>query len=163
MAETAARVEEVLNGFAESMSRLLLDQYQQHLAELDLTLPQAQVLRILWRSGPVPTGQLAQELRTSAPAITQLTDRLVRKGLLERRAAEADRRTVLVALSAKGRRQVSQFRARRGRIFSGALAELDESEQAQIVAALEKVVAALRRYEAREALGGQTRPASANV
>jgi DNA-binding MarR family transcriptional regulator len=146
------KLEAILNSFAEVMSMILLDLHQQHLAELDLTLPQAQVLKVLRRSGTVPTGKLATELRISAPAVTQLTDRLIRKGLIERRTAVDDRRTVLVALSGKGKRLVDQFRKRRREIFSRALAELDEAERAEVIAALEKVIAALEQYQSKLAI-----------
>ena len=148
--DAPTKAEEVLNSFAEVMSKLLIEQYQQHLAELDLTLLQAQVLRVLRRDA-ILTGQLAAELRISAPAITQLTDRLVRKGLIVRQAAADDRRCVLVTLSAKGRRLVDQFRKQRSEIFSGALAYLSDAEQAQVVEGLGKVVEALERYESNRA------------
>ena len=149
------KLETTLNSFTEVMSMILLDVHQQHLAELDLTLPQAQVLRVLRRSGTVPTGRLAAELRISAPAITQLTDRLIRKGLIERQTAAGDRRSVLVALSVKGKRLVDLFRKRRCEIFSAALAELDEVERAEVVASLKKVIAALEQYESRLAIKKQ--------
>ncbi|HEY0546153.1 MAG TPA: MarR family transcriptional regulator [Pyrinomonadaceae bacterium] len=143
---TPIRVEEVLNSFAEVMSALMIDQYQRHVAELDLTLTQAQALRIL-RRGAVPTGQLACELKISAPAITQLTDRLIRKGLIERSAVEADRRCVIVALSEHGRQLIDQFRQRRREIFTRALEHLSREEQGQIIDALVKVVDALEKIE----------------
>src|SRR3954463_8769754 len=149
MAESmpALEVEEVLNGFAEVMSRLMIDHYQKQITELDLTLPQAQVLRVL-RRGCLPTGQLASELRISAPAITQLTDRLIRKGLIERRAAAADRRCVIVALSAKGAQLVDQFRQSRREIFNRAIADLSEADQELVIEVLGKVVKALESYKA---------------
>lgn len=143
---TPVKVEEVLNSFAEVMSALMIDQYQKHLAELDLTFPQAQALRIL-RRGAVPTGQLAGELRISAPAISQLTDRLIRKGLISRTADAGDRRCVIVALSEHGRQLVDQFRRRRREIFASALVHLSKAEHAQIMDSLVKVVAALERFE----------------
>ncbi len=157
-AQGPEKLEEILNSFAEVMSLIMLDSHRQQLAELDLTLPQAQVLRVLRRSGAVPTGRLAAELRISAPAVTQLTDRLTRKGLIKRQTAAGDRRTVLVALSTKGRRLVDQFRKRRCDIFSRALGQLDEREQAEVVASLEKVVGALELYESKLAI--QSRPAA---
>jgi DNA-binding MarR family transcriptional regulator len=141
-----AEVEEILNNFAEVMSRLMIDHYQKQITELDLTLPQAQVLRVL-RRGPLTTGQLASELRISAPAVTQLTDRLVRKDLIERRAAADDRRCVIVALSDKGARLVDEFRNRRRDIFNRALSGLSEIEQRQVIEVLGKVVRALETYE----------------
>jgi DNA-binding MarR family transcriptional regulator len=142
----AGEVEEVLSSFTEIMSGLMIDQYQKQLTELEITLPQAQALRVL-RRGPLQTGQLAAELRISAPAITQLTDRLIRKGLIERSAAADDRRCVIVALSAEGRRLVDSFRQRRRKIFNEALANLSEAERRQAFEVLEKVVKALESYE----------------
>ncbi|MBA3323682.1 MAG: MarR family transcriptional regulator [Pyrinomonadaceae bacterium] len=139
------QVEKVLNNFADFVSRLMVDQYQQHLAELALTLPQAQVLRIL-KGGALLTGQLADELRISAPAMTQLTDRLIRKGLIERRAADDDRRCVIVALSTEGARLIDQFRERRQDVFHGALSNLSEGDRRQVGEALEKVIGALESY-----------------
>lgn len=143
---TPVKVEKVLNSFAEVMSALMIDQYQKHIAELDLTFPQAQVMRIL-RRGSLPTGRLACQLRISAPAITQLTNRLIRKGLIERTVRAEDRRCVIVALSESGRQLVDQFRKRRREIFSRALEHLSMQEQAQINDALVKVVAALEEFE----------------
>ena len=142
----AAEVEEVLNSFTEIMSGLMIDQYQKQITELELTLPQAQLLRIL-RRGPMQTGQLAAEMRISAPAITQLTDRLIRKGLIERSTTADDRRCVIVALSDEGRHLVDQFRQRRREIFSEALSDLSESERKQALEVLEKVVKALESYD----------------
>jgi MarR family transcriptional regulator, organic hydroperoxide resistance regulator len=149
MAEiTASKLAEVLDGFGEAMSRLMVDQLQKHLSELDLTLPQIQVLRILHRQGTVPTGKLAQCLRISAPATTQLTDRLLRKGLIERRSSADDRRAVLVALSDSGQRLIDRFRERRNAVFGAALSQLSEAEQSQVVASLQKVIAVLANLEA---------------
>jgi DNA-binding MarR family transcriptional regulator len=139
-------VEEILNDFAEKLSGLMIDHYQRHLVELELTLPQAQALRIL-RRGPLTTGRLAEELRISAPALTQLTDRLVRKELIERRTDEGDRRCVIVALSAKGKRLVDDVRARRREVFYGAMEHLSEQEQEQVHKALSLVVGALDQTE----------------
>lgn len=139
-------VEIVLNGFAEVMARLMIDQHRQQIAALDLTLPQAQMLRVL-RRGILPTGQLAAELRITASSVTQLTDRLISKGLVERQAVAGDRRSVLIALSAKGKRLVDGVRKRRGLLFREALVQLGEAEQAQIIEALKQVIGALERYE----------------
>ncbi len=150
------KLEEVLQSFSEVMSKLLIDQYQQHLSELELTLPQAQVLRIVRRGGLLPIGQLAAELGITAPATTQLTDRLVRKGLIERQSKVDDRRTVLIKLSSKGVKLIEQFRRRRSEAFKGALAELEEAERAGVVESLAKMVEALKSYELKLAKGERT-------
>jgi DNA-binding MarR family transcriptional regulator len=140
-------VEKVLDRFAETMFRLMLDHHQRQAVEMAMTLPQVQALRLLM-GGPRSTGDLATTLRISAPAVTQLTDRLLRKQLIERQAADGDRRSVMIALTERGRQAVESFRERRHTIISGALAFLDDLERAQIVLALSKMVGALELYEA---------------
>jgi DNA-binding MarR family transcriptional regulator len=139
-------VEAVLDRFAETMFRLMLDHHQQQAVAMAMTLPQAQALKLLM-GGPLSTGDLAASLRISAPAVTQLTDRLGRKELIERRAADGDRRSVMIALTERGRQAVESFRQRRHTIISGALTFLDDLERAQIVLALSKMVGALERFE----------------
>jgi len=151
-------IESVMNDFAEVMSKLMIDRHQQQIAALDLTLPQVQVLRVL-RRGSVPTGKLAGELRISASAVTQLTDRLVRKGLIERQAVAGDRRSILVALSAKGQRLVDGFRKRRILLFREALTQLKEGEQAHVIKAMKLLIKALESNEQKTA--GRATPETA--
>jgi DNA-binding MarR family transcriptional regulator len=54
-----------------------------------------QILIALSR-GPHSVGQLAEALGVSPPAATQLVDRLVEHGMVERRPGTADRRVVMV-------------------------------------------------------------------
>lgn len=145
------QIEAVINRLSDAMSRLLIDEHQRHLAQLDLTFLQAQALRILRRGASTPGG-LAAELRVTAPAITQLIDRLARKDLVERRAAKSDRRAIVVALSPKGRRLVDTFRKRRGAIFAGALERMSGAEQEQVLWALERMLESLEDGDTRAAL-----------
>ena len=143
---TIEEAEAVLDRFAETMFRLMIEHHQKQATELDLTVPQAQALRVL-RRGPLCAAELAIELKISAPAVTQLTNRLTRKHLIERRPVDSDRRSVLVALSDRGRRAVDRFREQRNIIFCGALARLDDEDRLSIVLALSKMIAALEKSE----------------
>jgi DNA-binding MarR family transcriptional regulator len=124
----------------------MLEHHQKHAVELQLTLPQAQALRLL-RTSMSSTSGLAGLLGISAPAVTQLTNRLVRKRLIERRTVETDRRAVLVALTEKGRRVIDSFRHRRNEAFQQALSRLDEDDRALVIGALAKVAAVLETQE----------------
>jgi DNA-binding MarR family transcriptional regulator len=143
--------EAVLNSFTEAMFRMMVDRYQWHLSEMGITMVQAQVLRLLY-SRPLPTGELASELGISAPAVTQLTNRLIRKRLIERRPAVADRRSVIVVLTHKGKRAIDRFREKRGDFLRVALDSLNESDRAEVMGSLVKMVSALEGSEARAAL-----------
>jgi DNA-binding MarR family transcriptional regulator len=151
-------IENMLNGLGDVMSNLLIDNHQAYFAGSDLTLLQAQVLRVL-RRGSLATGKLASELRISASAVTQLTDRLIRKELIERQSKTGDRRSILVGLSAKGKRLVDGFRKRRTRLFAEALGLLDKKEQAQVLDGIKLLITAVKSYresnDDRDALSTQ--------
>ena len=69
--------------------------------EFDLMPPQQMVLGLL--SEPKPMGELAQYMHCDSSNITGIVDRLEERGLVERQAAEGDRRVRLVALTDAGR------------------------------------------------------------
>jgi len=137
----------VLDGFVEGLFRLMLDHHHAQVGEMDLTLVQAQALRLL-RVEPLPTSRLATALGISAPAVTQLTDRLGRKRLIERRTVKNDRRAVIVAVTEKGGRVIDGFRRSRNEIFADTLSRLSEDDRAEVVAALSKVAAVLKVSDA---------------
>jgi DNA-binding MarR family transcriptional regulator len=136
-----------LEHFAETMFRLMVEHHQKHAVELDLTVSQSHALKALHR-GPLCTTELALELKISAPAVTQLTNRLTRKRLIERRSADNDRRSVLVALTDRGKQAVERFRERRNTIFCGALEYLAEEDRANVIVALSKMIGALEKLDA---------------
>lgn len=152
------RFEVVLDDFVEALFRLMLDQHHAQVVGMDLTLVQAQALRLL-RVEPLSTSKLAAGLGISAPAVTQLTDRLGRKNLIERRTVMADRRAVLVALTEKGGRVIDGLRKRRCEIFAGTLSQLDEDDRREVIGVLSKVATVLNGRQperGRERITGLT-------
>lgn len=120
----------------------MFEHHQRHLVEMELTLPQAQALRLL-RESPLATGKLAASIGISAPAVSQLTDRLAKKQLIERRAIDSDRRSVIIALTDKGRRIVDGVRARRYEVFSETMSRLSDEDSRQVIEALGKILLVL--------------------
>jgi DNA-binding MarR family transcriptional regulator len=149
---------DILDRFAETMFNAMMAQHQKQATEMGLPAAQAQALRVLGR-GPLCTSELAAELGVSAPAITQLTDRLTQKRLIERRTVDRDRRAVRIALTDKGRRTVAAFRARRTALFREAFAHLNEGDRASLLPAFEGLAAALERLDAS---AGQVTSTQAN-
>ena len=150
----------VLDRFVDGWFVLILEQHQKHVVEADLTMSQAQALRLL-ANAPLSTGALAGKLGISAPAVSQLTDRLIRKQLIERRAAERDRRSVTVELSVTGRRLVDGFRRRRNEAFEHALLQLSNADRDEVIGALAKMADVLSPSGAPQIV--TTRPKVATV
>src|SRR5437764_8892088 len=73
-------------------------------AELQLSPAQCHVLHLIEPDRPIPMGQLAETLACDASNVTGLVDRLESRGLVRRRASEADRRVKVLELTATGAR-----------------------------------------------------------
>ena len=101
-------------------------------AELDLTPPQAGLLRAI-AAGPGRSQQaLAQHLGTPATRLVALVDGLEQRGLVERRRNPDDRRLYAVHLTDAGRRFMKEL-ARVAREHDDALLDgLDTGERAQL-------------------------------
>ena len=75
------------------------------LGELGLSLTKLMALKALQDAGDrLALGQLAERLSCVKSNVTQLIDRLEADGLVTRKADPTDRRTILAALTAAGRR-----------------------------------------------------------
>src|SRR3954451_3110913 len=61
-----------------------------------LSIVQLHVLTVLEAAGPMPMGKLADALDVSVASATGIVDRMVQRGLVERRNDETDRRIILV-------------------------------------------------------------------
>jgi DNA-binding MarR family transcriptional regulator len=73
-------------------------------ADYELTAQQYNALRLLRAARePMPTLALAERLISRAPDITRMLDKLEQRGLISRTRSTADRRTVLIRITAAGR------------------------------------------------------------
>ena len=133
-------IDDILGGFVEGLFRLMEDQRRQRAVQIELTPVQAQALRLLRRE-PLPTSRLAVALGITAPAVTQLTDRLGRKNLIERQSLASDRRSVLVAISDRGGRLVDTIQRQRREVFRDVILQLPDGDRAEVIAALGKITA----------------------
>ncbi|HTX55536.1 MAG TPA: MarR family transcriptional regulator [Candidatus Acidoferrales bacterium] len=67
-----------------------------------LRLGQYQVLRHLWESNGLTPREIADRLDVEMPTVTRTVQRMVRDGLVERRAHPADARSVRIYLTRRG-------------------------------------------------------------
>jgi DNA-binding MarR family transcriptional regulator len=97
-----------------------------------------QVLIALTR-GPRSVGKLAEELKVSPPAATQLVDRLAEHGMVHRRNHPTDRRVVLVAY-VEGMHEVARtIVAKRRRPLQAAMSKMTDDEARAFVKGLRLV------------------------
>jgi MarR family transcriptional regulator, negative regulator of the multidrug operon emrRAB len=86
---------------------------------------------------------LRDALELSQPGVVRVVDRLVQRGLVERRrGAAADRREVQVAMTGAGREAVATALDARAEVLDRALAPLADGDRRRLEALLERLLAA---------------------
>ena len=121
-----------------SASRVLVAVAARSLADAgeDVTLTQYRSLVVLASRGPETVAELADHVAVTPPTASRLCDRLVKKGLIRRRAGRHDRRQVHIALTETGRELIDAVTVRRRREIADLLAAIPLETQRSVVTAL---------------------------
>lgn len=99
-----------------------------HLLGGEISHAQFELLAELRERGPLPAGELAHVAGLSAATVSQMLDHLAADGHVKRVRSEADRRVVLIELTALGRRRVEATKAIWRERWEEALEGVDEDE-----------------------------------
>jgi DNA-binding MarR family transcriptional regulator len=108
----------------------------------DTTIAQYRALVVLASRGPQRMVDLAGALDVTPSTAGRMCDRLLRKGLIRRHRARADRREVQVSITAAGRAVVDTATARRRALLAEILGKLPAAQQSAVADALRAFAAA---------------------
>jgi DNA-binding MarR family transcriptional regulator len=108
----------------------------------ETTIAQYRALVVLASRGPRRMADLAAALGVTPSTAGRMCDRLLRKRLIRRQRARADRREVQVSITAAGRQVVDQATERRRALIAGILGRLPAGQQSEVAAALSAFAAA---------------------
>jgi DNA-binding MarR family transcriptional regulator len=103
---------------------------------MDLPIRQLKVCFALLRRSR-SMSEIGREIGMSPSAVTQISDRLERRGLVERLLPDGDRRVRRLQLTAKGLRVMRRHEEKQLRRIAGALDRLTEKELDQLMSGLE--------------------------
>ena len=112
-----------------------------------LSMPQFSILMQLHHKGPCGMSTISERFDITAAAASQLVEKLVQGGYLERAEDPNDRRAKLLRLSKEGAKLVSQGMEERYRWMDELVSALNEDEQAQVTEALEVLTRAAQSLE----------------
>jgi DNA-binding MarR family transcriptional regulator len=104
-----------------------------------VTLHQLGALRLLVKQGPLTMHELAEHMDISPSSATQLVDRLVQHGLVDRVADPADRRVHRLAVAGAASDAVRGFEKDRSRQLAKLLAPLSEDELEFVVSIAQRI------------------------
>jgi DNA-binding MarR family transcriptional regulator len=108
----------------------------------ETTIAQYRALVVLASRGPQRLVDLAAALGVAPSTAGRMCDRLVRKRLIQRHRARADRRAILVSITPAGRQVVDQATTRRRALIADILAGLPAWRQRAVAEALRSFAAA---------------------
>ncbi|MDA8047085.1 MAG: MarR family transcriptional regulator [Actinomycetota bacterium] len=118
--------------------------------DADVTLAQYRTLLVLSARGPQRVAQLAEATMVSPPNATRICSRLSGKGLVRRSRSPADRRSVRVSLTARGREVVARVSEARRTELGRVIAGIPEAGREQLIDALRAFTAAATRQTLKE-------------
>lgn len=118
-------------GAYEVFHRQMSALHAPELLELNLTLAQLKAVYLVAATGPIRMSALSVQLGTAISTTSEVVDRLVHAGLLERSEDASDRRQVLVCATPTALRQLedlSELGRDRMRELLGRLPSVDDIE-----------------------------------
>lgn len=124
------------------------------LREINLSLPQCDVLATLTRQEGMNQQELAERLHVTKGNISGLIDRMAAAGLVERRAIEGDKRAYAIYLTNEGRKQARRGAATQTAVVAQTLGRLSPAEIAQMDQSLMAAASSLRSFETGQAPEG---------
>ena len=115
-----------------------------------LSMPQFSILMQLHHKGPCGMSEVSERFDISAAAASQLVEKLVQAGYLERAEDPTDRRAKLLTLSLKGKELIQQGTEERYRWMDDLTSKLSMEEQVKVVEALNILTEAAQTMDAKK-------------
>jgi DNA-binding MarR family transcriptional regulator len=112
-----------------------------------LSMPQFSILMQLHHKGPCGMSEVSERFDISAAAASQLVEKLVQAGYLERAEDPSDRRAKLLTLSLKGKELIQQGTEERYRWMDDLAATLSAEDQKKVSEALILLTNAAKEME----------------
>jgi DNA-binding MarR family transcriptional regulator len=154
----SAQIDGLVAGFERLMQRLA-DTHTADFLEIAVTMPQAKLLYLLGAAGDLHMSELVTRLGVSLSTVSGLVDRVVDAGLATRREDPADRRQVVVSLTAAGAAFVDRFRELNARQMRELLEQVDDTGLAHVQGAIDALMTAVDRLASAPASGPRKDPA----
>ena len=109
--------------------------------------PQGHILYVLWQKDGVPIVELSQKTGLAKNTLTAMLGRMEDSGLIERKAAESDKRQSLIVLTDKARNLQGKYDEVSQKMNGVFYRDFTEREVAEIDGYLDRILANLEQSE----------------
>ncbi|MBB5340207.1 MarR family winged helix-turn-helix transcriptional regulator [Tunturiibacter gelidoferens] len=97
------------------------------------------VMEVLLHKGPLTISVIGEKVLLASASMTSAIDRLEKRGLVQRRSCNSDRRIRLVELTAEGKNFIEEIYARHEKDLEFVMAGLSEDERRTMYEGLKRV------------------------
>ncbi|MEK7786240.1 MAG: MarR family transcriptional regulator [Chloroflexota bacterium] len=146
---TAKQFNTALRDWAEIFMTHSMREWVRFVKSSGLSMPQFSTLMRLYYHGGCGISEISAHLDVTAPAASQMVDRLVQMGLLERGEDPNDRRAKQVTLSAKGRALIEKGIEARNRWSEELTTKLTAEQRGIVVEALTFLTEAASKLDSK--------------
>ncbi len=116
-------------------------QHMKKMAQYKLTLPQFNVMEVLFNAGTMPLKKISNELNVTGANITCVVDNLEKRDFFVRIPSKTDRRIINAQLTEKGKEIIKSIFPEYLSLLDEETTNLKDSEKKEFIRLLEKLVA----------------------
>jgi MarR family transcriptional regulator, 2-MHQ and catechol-resistance regulon repressor len=120
-------------------SRALMDYAQQDMKHYELNPSEFAVMELLYHKGSTPIQQIGGKILLASGTMTYVIDKLVKKGLLQRRPCEKDRRVIYAELTPEGEAVIGDIFPRHAEALHEAVNGMSSEDKEQLISLLKKL------------------------
>ena len=122
---------------AQSLMRRFMLEFSHRINSLlwkgNINLPQFNTMSLVGELGETTMGTLSKRLGVTMGASTNVVDKLVRAGYIERERSAQDRRVVKIRLTAKGREMITQINKNATEYISALLRRILPEDRSKLI------------------------------
>ncbi len=158
--DRAATIDRLIADY-EAFMHLATELHAPEFLEVGISMPQAKTLYLIASAGELHMSDLVARLGVSLSTVSGLVDRLVDAGWAARRDDPADRRQVMVTVTARGAAEIDRLRELNEAELRTLLQYVDDGDLPVLVHAIEILIeAAARAAQPAQAKPGAPRTSS---
>lgn len=119
--------------------RSVFDHSQRDIQKHGLNPTEFAIMELLYHKGPMPLQQIGGRVLLTSGSITYVIDQLCKKGYIERKPCENDRRVTYASLLEKGNELIRSIFPQHIKAIEQATSGLSEEEQREAIRLLKKL------------------------
>lgn len=126
------------------------DRLQQQVEAHGVSFSEFAVLEVLLNKGPLPIGDVGDQVLLTSGSMTYVVDKLEEEGLIQRRHCEEDRRIIYAELTGQGRELIEDVFSEHAALIRRLMDELSPAEKQKATNLLKRLGKSAEKQGAKE-------------